>query len=208
MAQGAERVIVAEAFAEQVAEVHAGDADHGLDALFGQRGIDRIATAAANPNHADAVFVDIGERHRIVDNAANILNPLGRIFNPSRASAGFALEAGVIGNDNETLLRERFAVDISRGLLLATSERMDTDERRIFPVLVETRREQNVRGDVPGHVCVLDLHGFHDLSPLKMRSTEVLVQAALAPAVFAGFRIRSKKAPKTDAASSTYFWPS
>lgn len=65
-------VEVAESFADQPAEVDASDRGQRLDAVISHRGVDRIGTAAADADGADAVFIDIGQRDQIVDRKSDV----------------------------------------------------------------------------------------------------------------------------------------
>jgi hypothetical protein len=99
-----------------------------------------------------------------------VLDPERGVLDEARLASARALEARVEGDDDKALLRQRLPVDVARGLLFAASDRVSADDRRIFARLVEARREMDIGGDVPVHVAVADVHGFHGLSPLRFHT--------------------------------------
>lgn len=163
--QRPKRVVIAEAFAEQAADIDRRDSHHRLDALFGQRRVQDIAATAADADGPDPVRIDIGQRHRIVDDVADILDPLRGIFDPTRLTTRSALIAGIKGDDDEPLLGQRLAIYRAGGLFLATAKGVDADDGRVFLCRIETRRGQDQGGDIPGHVPVTKAHTFHRVLP-------------------------------------------
>jgi len=62
-----------------------------LEAVFRQRCVDRIATAGANSEKPNALFLHIRKRCQEIDRATNVFDPGGRIFEVSRLAAALAL---------------------------------------------------------------------------------------------------------------------
>ncbi len=67
----------------------------------------------------------------MVDYVADVLDPLRRVLDEARFATAGTLEAGVKRNDDESLIGQSSPVDVAGGLLLATTDRMHTDDRRI-----------------------------------------------------------------------------
>jgi hypothetical protein len=70
---------------------------------------------------------------------ADILDPLGGVFDPARLTARGALIAGIIGDDDKAFLGQPLAVNRAGGLLLAAAERMDADDGRVLLLGIEIR---------------------------------------------------------------------
>ncbi|EKW86027.1 hypothetical protein EC990672_2091B, partial [Escherichia coli 99.0672] len=82
--------------------------------------------------HANAFSINIWQSYCIIDNTANILYALCRIFYPTRLPTRFSLETGVISENDIAFFSQCLAIDIARRLLLTTAKRMDADNRRIL----------------------------------------------------------------------------
>lgn len=92
---------------------------------------------------------------------ADVLDPLGRAFNSVRRATAFTLIGGVIGDNDETRLGQRLAIDIPSGLLLAASKRVNADNGRICPPFIKAGRQQDVGCNRPCHVGILTLDRLH-----------------------------------------------
>ncbi|WP_202801305.1 MULTISPECIES: hypothetical protein [unclassified Rhodococcus (in: high G+C Gram-positive bacteria)] len=85
---------------QQVSEIHAHDTADDLDPPFRLRCADGVSAAAADAEHADPVGVDVGEGDEVVDDEAEVLDPLRGVLGESGFAAAGALVAGVECDDD------------------------------------------------------------------------------------------------------------
>lgn len=100
--------------------------------------------------------VDIRKCFEVVDDVAEVLHTLGGIFDEAWRAAAFTLETGVKGDRDVAGVGQCGRVNVARGLLLARADRMRRNDRGVAGVLVEVRREVDVRSDIPIHVGVAE----------------------------------------------------
>lgn len=94
-----------------------------LEAVFRQRCVDRIATAGANSEKPNALFLHIRKRRQEIDRATNVFDTGGRIFEVSRLAAALALVGRIEGQRQKASLRQSRRVDRVDLLLHAASRR-------------------------------------------------------------------------------------
>src|SRR6516225_10226011 len=173
--QQADGVEVGETAAHQPPIVRASDGTNRLDAPLGHGGVDRITAASANAEDADAILIDIRERHQIVHDMAKILDGKRRVLDEARLAAAGSLEAAVEGDNDEAFLGQGRPVDITGGLLLAATDGMGADDRRVFALFIKTWRDVQISGDFPVHVLVLKSYGLHE--PISLvRVTQAILR--------------------------------
>ena len=89
--------------------------------MFGQRGVDRVATPAANSQKADALLGYLRQPHPIIDATRYILDTEGRVLVVPGLAAAFTLIRRVEGERRLTLqgLDEARTADLlSRGITI------------------------------------------------------------------------------------------
>lgn len=89
----------------QPAEVDPRDGGDRLDAALRGGCVDRICAAAADADDSDPVSVDVGQCHQAVDDVADVLDPLGGVFDAAGFAAAGSLEAGVEGDHDNPRAR-------------------------------------------------------------------------------------------------------
>ncbi|MCY1531096.1 hypothetical protein D9M68_663090 [compost metagenome] len=109
--QRADRVEVAEAFADQAAEVDASDRCQRLDAVVGHGGVNRVGTAAAHADGADALRIDVRQRDQVIDGKPDIRHTDRRVFDEAGRSAAATLKARVERDDDEAFPGQCRCVD-------------------------------------------------------------------------------------------------
>ena len=89
--------------------------------------------------------------HEVVDRAADVIEALRRHLHQPRLAAALALVRGVVGERDESLLREPLGVE-ARRLLLHAAERVGHDDRRI-PAARDKARGLEEIGDDASSRC-------------------------------------------------------
>lgn len=173
--QSADRVVAAERLAAEAPEVDAGDAGDGLDPAVGHGRVDDVAATAADPDPADAVRIDVRQRHEVIDRDADVLHALRGIVDQTRLPAALTLVTGVEDQHHVAGFRQRLRVHVAGGLFLAAADRVNAHDRRIGAVLVEIRGEVEDSRQVPGHPRGTEAHTLgpfsHDSSWLPHSSS-------------------------------------
>lgn len=123
----------------------------------------RVAATTAHTERADAVLVDVIQRHEVVDGAPEILHP-GRwvLEEPGFAAAG-ALVRRVECQRDVAQFREPGPVDAAGGLFLATADGVCADDGRVLLVPIEIGWEPQVGRHLDTFVG--KSHRFHERAP-------------------------------------------